>query len=72
MAESGELSQQTPGSDRLRLRSARRRCYGRPGYRALAQGRGTAGTEKLVEFAGGQHQQKPFADWLGTTTLGAI
>ena len=51
-------------------RAARR--YRRSGHRAFAQGRGAAGTEELVEFTGGQHQQEPFADRLGATALGAI
>jgi hypothetical protein len=72
MAAGDGLPQQPPGSSGPGLRPGRRRRYRRPGHRAFAQRSGAAGTEELVEFTGGQHQQEPFADGLGATALGAV
>ena len=72
MAEGNGLAQQPPGSGGPGLGPGRRRRYRRSGHRAFAQRSGAAGTEELVEFTGGQHQEEPFPDRLGATALGAV
>ena len=72
MAEGGGLPQQPPGSGGPGLGPGCHRRDRRSGHRAFAQRSAAAGTEELVEFTGGQHQQEPFADGLGATALGAV
>jgi hypothetical protein len=72
MAGGDGLPQQPPGSGGRGLRLGRRRRYRRSGHCVFAQRSGAPGTEELVEFAGRQHQQEPFADWLGALALGTV
>lgn len=72
MTECSELPQQPPGSSGPGLRPVRRWGYRRSGHGAFAHRSAAAGTEELVEFTGGQYQQKAFADGLGAPALGAV
>jgi hypothetical protein len=66
------LAQQPPGSGGPCRRLTRRRRYRRASHRALAQGRGATGTAEFMQLTSGQHQQEPFADWLGATAFRAV
>ena len=73
MAEGYGLPQEPTGPRSPGLRPARdRRRYRRPGHRALAQGRRAAGTEKLMQLTGRQHQQEPLANRLGALAFGTV
>jgi hypothetical protein len=71
-ALAARLTQEPPSARRPRGLGAWNGRHCRSGYRAFAQRGAATGTEELVQFARGQHEQEAFADRLGTAALRAI